>query len=170
MAQTTWQAGRLVMGGAGGKKHKPVSNTSKLILTSLFLHLKQNFESLAKTLSHYIHQLKKKKKLFFRVCGLYLIRLNYLYLFIQSPLKKVELEVTWCSLGMQNILVRVWCELWLAVLCLLWHPWCSSQPTPRAATSCTRPRRSVTFTSSGFPLTPLGFSQEGGNYAGRLIV
>lgn len=40
---------------------------------------------------------------------------------------------------MQNILERVWFELWLVVLCLLWRPWYSLQAALCAATSWTRP-------------------------------
>lgn len=40
---------------------------------------------------------------------------------------------------MQNILERVWFELWLVVLCLLWRPWYSLQTALCAATSWTRP-------------------------------
>lgn len=44
-----------------------------------------------------------------------------------------------CLQGMQNILKRVWSELWLLVLCLLWRPWYSLQAELCAATSWTRP-------------------------------
>lgn len=67
--------------------------------------------------------------------------LQFDFFYRQYWVNNSDTEVTECAvfLGMQNILERVWFELWLVVLCLLWRPWYSLQAELCAATSWTRP-------------------------------